>query len=231
MADSTHFRDRADAGRRLARALRSYADQSVVVYALPRGGVVLGVIVAHTLNAPLDLLIPRKIGHPLNPEYAIAGVSEDGSLVENKAETAAVGPVWLQRTIAAALDEAKRRRQTYLAGRRPMSPKGKIAIVVDDGVATGLTLRAALAQLKKQQPQKIVVAVPVVPADAAQIIQKEADELVALVVTPNYHGAVGAYFDNFSPVEDEQVIDLLGQNKTRNKKAAPVRLIRQIPGK
>lgn len=205
------FTDRTEAGQKLAAALVKYRDSAVVVYALPRGGVVLGAEVAIALDAPLDLVITRKIGHPASSEYAICAVAEQGEPVCNETERASVERAWFEAELERARSEAKRRRQTYLAGRKPLAPTGKTAIIVDDGVATGLTIRAAIAELRTHQPAKIVAAVPVVPRATAGILREEADELVALDTPALYLGAVGAYYDHFVQIEDQEVIDLLEQ--------------------
>ena len=205
------FADRTDAGRQLAEALKRFRGQEAVVYALPRGGVVLGVEVAAALQLPLDLIIPRKIGHPLSPEYAICAVSEDGSRICNERETARVDPDWLEREIITQIDEARRRRQLYLEGRPPVPVEGKTAIIVDDGVATGLTMLAALRDMRKRKPARLVVAVPVTPTETAERLRRESDELVALDIPLDYLGAVGAYYDRFDQVTDAEVVALMKQ--------------------
>src|SRR3989344_2601043 len=155
-----YFQDRKDAGLKLVKALKQYAGEDLVIYALPRGGVVLGVVVSRQLKAPLDLLIVRKIGHPLNPEYAVAAVGEKGAIVENTQEVAQIDPEWFKAEIAKRRAEAVRRRKLYLAGRVPISAAGKTCIIVDDGLATGLTMRAAIKELQSQKPKAIIAAVP-----------------------------------------------------------------------
>ena len=135
------FPDRAVAGKMLAQALVAYRGKAVVVYALPRGGVVLGVEIARFLEAPLDLLVVRKIGHPVEPEYAIGAVAEDGYVVANPNELAALDRRWFDRAADAELKEAQRRRRVFLQEREPVDVKGKIAIIVDDGLATGAAVR------------------------------------------------------------------------------------------
>lgn len=204
-----HFMDRTDAGKRMADALLRYRDQEVVVYGLTRGGVVPAAEIAKALRAPLDILIPRKIGHPYNPEYAIGAVAEDGHLVLDDLACEGIDPAWLERQIGRERAEARRRRELYLQERPPVPVQGKTAIVVDDGVATGLTLRLAIQEVKHRQPKRIVVAVPVAPRDTAARIRAEVDELVALHIPERFLGAVGAYYDEFWPVEDAEVIRLL----------------------
>ena len=200
------FRDRTDAGRKLACALASYKGQPVVVYALPRGGVVVGAEVARFLEAPLDLIVVRKIGHPLQPEYAIGAVAEDGYVITNPDEAAAFDDSWLAGAAAAALTEAKRRRAVFLQGSAPVPVKDKIAVVIDDGLATGLTMLAAIHEIRKRLPARIVVAVPVAAHDIAARLRAEVDDLVVLCVPSGWFGAIGAMYENFDQVGDEEVI-------------------------
>jgi putative phosphoribosyl transferase len=208
-----HFKDRSEAGQLLAQALKQYQNQPVVVYAIPRGGVVTAIEIARVLHAPLDLIITRKIGHPYQPEYAIAAVAEDGHMLGSKEELQAVDKNWLAQEVESQRREAKRRREHYLKNRPEISAQGKIAILVDDGIATGTTMRLGIQELKHRQCKKIIVAVPVAPKSTADLIKKEADEIVALDIPQdfNYLGAVGAYYGDFAQVEDEEVIALLDQ--------------------
>jgi predicted phosphoribosyltransferase len=206
-----HFSDRKEAGRMLADALSEYKDANAAVYALPRGGVVLGAEVAKKLNAPLDLVIPRKVGHPDQPEYGICAVTEDGHLVCSREEISRIDPAWLTAEVQKQQAEAKRRSQKYLEGRTRTTPEGKTAIVVDDGVATGLTVLAAIEEIKDRGADKIILAAPVIPNDIAERLKRYVDELVALDVPAVYLGAVGAYYDKFDQVEDKQVTQLLDQ--------------------
>ena len=204
-----HFRDRADAGEQLAQALKKYQRQDGVVYALPRGGVVLGAIVARALDMPLDLLIPRKIGHPLQPEYAICAIVENGEMACNQQEVARVDPQWFRQEVEAERHEARRRRELYLGGREPEPVKGKTAIIVDDGIATGLTMEVAIRDAKRRKPAHLVVAVPVAPPDTVEQLSREVDDFVVLDRSRHYLGAVGAYYDYFNQTTDDEVIELL----------------------
>ena len=213
----TRFRNRAEAGRRLAQALRDYRDQEGIVYSLPRGGVPLGVEIARSLHMPIDLVIPRKLGHPCNPEYAIGAVCENGGMVCNEWEVSQVDPSWFQEKVRSEREEARRRRERYLDGRAPLPVQGKTVILVDDGIATGLTMRAAIRDLRQRQPARIVVAVPVAPEDTAAILKQEVDELVVLDIPRLYLGAVGAYYEDFSQITDEEVIELLQLSKNESR--------------
>ncbi|MGA9099916.1 MAG: phosphoribosyltransferase family protein [Methanotrichaceae archaeon] len=202
------FNDRKEAGKRLAEALASYKGRDAIVYSLPRGGVVLGYEIAKSLGVPLDLVITRKIGYPGNEECAVCAVAEDGDMICDSSGVAMVDPEWLDAQAEKEREEAVRRRQVYLKGREPLPVDGKIAIIVDDGVATGLTIILAIKELKHRNPQKIVVAVPVASEQAAEIIRQEADELVALDI-PAYFAAVGAYYDSFPQLTDDEVVKLM----------------------
>lgn len=202
------FIDRVDAGQQLATALALYKGQPAVVYALPRGGVVLGVEVARALEAPLDLIVVRKIGHPDQPEYAIGAVTENGEWVLNPAEARSLDPKWIADAAQSEFHEAQRRRDVFLRGRLPVSIKDKVAIIVDDGLATGLTMEAALGELRKREPARIVVAVPVAARETVERLATKADEIVALH-TPEVFGAVGAFYRDFNQLTDEDVVGLM----------------------
>lgn len=206
------FKDRAEAGRLLAKALAKYENEDVVVFALPRGGVVLGNVVANYLHAPLDLLITRKISYPGNEECAICAVAEEGDMICDS-NASRLDQEWLRAQAEKERLEAKRRRQVYLAGRGSAPVENKVAIIVDDGVATGLTILLAIMVLKNRHPKKIVVAVPVSSPDAAARIRAEADELVALDV-PEYFMAVGEHYEQFPQLSDEDVIRYMNQQMT-----------------
>ena len=203
------FLDRTDAGRKLAQALKAYKGQPLVVYALPRGGVVLGVEVARALQAPLDLIVVRKIGHPLEPEYAIGAVAEDGYVVTNPDETATLDERWLERASSAELKEAQRRRIIFLRDRSPVPVRDKIAIIVDDGLATGLTMQAAIHEIRKRRPRKVVVAVPVAAAETADKLRAEVDDLVILHIPEGWFGAIGSFYQRFDQVSDDEVVALM----------------------
>jgi len=207
------FSDRKEAGRKLAAELGGYRGDDVVVYALPRGGVVLGYEISRALHVPLDLIITRKIGHPYNPEYAIGAITEEGEALYEERERVEADQDWLKKAAEKERREALRRRRVYLNGRKRTSAQGKRAIVVDDGVATGLTLRAALLSLRKDKPKELIVAIPVAPHDVVQVLRNEADTVVVLEDAKEYLGAVGAYYDEFPQVSDEEVVHFLRQSK------------------
>lgn len=209
MSGDIFFRNRPEAGKKLAGLLTKYKDGEVVIYALPRGGVPVAKEIARELHGPLDLLLIRKIGHPFNPEYALGAVSEAGRLFVNERELEFVDQKWLAAAVETQKREAQRRRQVYLKNKAPVDPRGKIAIIVDDGMATGSTMLVAIRELRQKGPAKIVVAVPVSPQEAAELIQQEADEFVSPLVPEYFLGAIGAYYEDFAQVSDEEVIALL----------------------
>lgn len=205
------FKDRVDAGKQLSEKLTKYRGRDAVIFALPRGGVVLGVEIAKKLQLPLDLIITRKIGHPQNPEYALCAVTENSDMVCNEEELARVDREWLREKTEKERLEAKRRRKVYLQGRKPISAKDKTAILIDDGAATGLTMLAAVSEIKHQNPQWIVVGIPVIPPEAAQRISSEVDELAAVAIPEYFSGAVGSYYEFFPQVSDEEVMKMLNE--------------------
>lgn len=216
------FKDRADAGKKLAQLLERFRGEDVVVYALPRGGVITGVEIAKAIHAPLDLIITRKIGHPYSPEYAIGAIAENGHAVLNQQEVAGIDQEYLSNQIEEQKMEAKRRRDLYLSGRRPITCSGKIAIVVDDGIATGLTMKAAIKELRLHyHPRKIIVAVPVAPAEVAKEIESGGAEFVALDIPEVFHGSIGAYYQDFSQVTDYEVLKLMKGEKEHGRIPVP----------
>jgi len=208
MMTQIKFKNREEAGKRLAKRLENYAKEDVVVYALPRGGVVVGAEVARALHAPLDILTARKIGHPDFPEFAIAAVGQNGYVVKNKEAASAIGEDKFDELVENAQIEARRRHSLYLKGIRIPEVTEKIAIIVDDGLATGLTVRAALNDLRPHKPKKIILAVPVAPDITMTTMADEVDDFICLYPDPNFV-AIGMYYEEFSQVSDKTVIKLL----------------------
>ncbi len=206
------FLDRADAGRRLAARLQALPLDQPVVYALPRGGVPVAVEIAEALNAPLDLILVRKIGAPGQPELALAAMvdGEAAQMVINEDVQALTGatPAFLKTGRERALAEIERRRTLYLGGRPHVSPVGRTAIVVDDGLATGATAKAALQALRRQGAAKVVLAIPVAPSETIDAMRAEADEVICLE-TPRPFFGVGAFYDDFHQLTDEETVALL----------------------
>ncbi|MBI2430913.1 MAG: phosphoribosyl transferase [Candidatus Levybacteria bacterium] len=204
-----HFLDRSDAGKKLARALfAKYKEKDVVVFGLPRGGVITAFEVSKKLKAPLNIVITRKIGHLRQPEYALAAVSENGHLVGKEEEVKLIDKVWFEKEVKKEQKEAKRRKKLYLSGRKSAKVAGKIVIIVDDGIATGLTIKAAIREIQHHNPKFVVVAAPVAPLDTVYELQKEADDVVILHKASNFY-AIGQYYDSFEQVSDEEVIHIL----------------------
>lgn len=212
------FFDRHDAGERLAQKLSAYKGKDAVVYALPRGGVLLGLDVAKELEVPLDLIITRKIGHPFNNEYALCAVAEDGERICDESGLCGIDESWVDLESDIQQREARRRRIVYKKNRRTISAKGKIAILVDDGIATGLTMKVAVRTIQKQKPLSIVIAVPVVPHTVITELQQLADDVVVLEGVEYFAGSVGAYYTHFPQVTDEEVIACLNEVRDLAKK-------------
>ena len=213
------FRDRREAGELLAEAILKKYDgtfENPVVVAIPRGGVVVAEPIAKSLNAPLELVIPRKIGAPFNEEFAVAAVTEDGTLLMNPyvtgdvAYSLGISEEYLKRKALEEIEEIKRRKKKYTADKKKTSLTGKEIILVDDGIATGLTVKAAIASLRKEKPKKIILAVPVMPADKVPEFQELVDDLV-VIYTPEFFSAVGQFYYDFSQTTDEEVIEIMNR--------------------
>ena len=206
------FQDRADAGRRLAQAVQALELTDPLVLALPRGGVPLAALIARALKAPLDLLLVRKIGAPGSPEFAVAAVADGPEpLIEIDQETMALGGAsmeYIQSQVPRHLEEIKRRRRVYLKDRAPLPVQGKTVILVDDGIATGTTARAAIRIARRRGAARIVLAVPVAQADEAVRLRAQVDQLVCLS-TPASLGAVGLHYRDFEQVSDDEVIAIM----------------------
>lgn len=203
------FKNRIDGASQLAKILSSYKNTNTIILGIPRGGIVTAKVIADELNLPLGMVVVRKIGHPNSREYAIAAVSESGLLYKNEAETANLSENWLKQETNKELQEAKRRRSVYWENRELLSLTDKTVILVDDGLATGLTMFAAILEVKSQHPRKIIVAVPITPEDTRQKILREVDNFVTVSSPSNFFGAVGNYYLDFPQVRDEEVIKLL----------------------
>jgi len=206
------FKDRKEAGRLLAKALSEYKDKNPVILAIPRGGVVVAYEVAKSLNAPLDLIIPRKISAPDQPELAIGAVTEDGTTILNQdiLQYLRVPDDYIKAEVKRQEEEIKRRIQKYLGDKPRVPIKGKIVILIDDGVATGATIRAAIASIRKRKPALIVLAIPVGLIDTIEELRKDADRVICLM-TPEPFFAIGQFYENFEQTSDEEVIQILNK--------------------
>jgi putative phosphoribosyl transferase len=211
------FRDRKDAGQRLAALLLHLKDRSPVVLALPRGGVAIGAEIARLLGAPLDIVLVRKIGVPWQKELALGAVADGGTpeifIDERMQESLAIPADYMREETARQLAELERRRRIYCAGRPPVEIAGRSAIVVDDGIATGATMRVALRAVRRQGPARLVLAAPVAAAETLAALATEADESV-YVAAPQGLGAIGYYYDDFHQMSDDEVTALLAAATT-----------------
>jgi putative phosphoribosyl transferase len=210
------FKDRNEAGAQLSLMLKEYKDkEGVLVLALPRGGVVTGYEIACYLNVPLDVVIVRKIGFPGQPELGIGAVSETGTVVLNQfiISTYGVPSDYIAREVSRQKEEISRRVKLYRRGKELLALDGKTIILVDDGVATGATMKAAINTLKEEKLTKLIVALPVAPPDIADELEKMVDEFVC-IETPIDFTAVGAYYHDFTQVSDEEVVELLQKTMT-----------------
>ncbi len=214
------FSDRVEAGRRLAEALREYEGREVVVLAIPRGGVVVGYQVAKRLGAPLDVIAPRKIGAPHNPELAIGAVAEDGTIIldEGLVRSLGVPESYIGEESERQREEIRRRLRLYRGEAPYPELKGHVVILVDDGVATGSTAKAALASIRRRGPEEVVVAIPVAPPSTARELEEEADRVVCLY-TPEPFYAIGQFYRDFSQTSDEEVVGLLELNREEVRRA------------
>lgn len=207
------FSNRQEAGRQLAKMLKEKALDDPVVLALPRGGVPLALVVAEELNAPLDLVFVRKIGHPLHPEYAIGALTEEEAPILHPDESRSVDQSWLENQISELRLENRKRREKYLSGQPQIPLTDRTVILVDDGIATGFTLLSAIDAIRKHAPKAIVVAVPISPKETAVKIQSKVDQLIAIEIPEYFAGAIGAYYQDFSQVSDKEVIQMLKKFK------------------
>ena len=206
------YQDRSDAGRRLAKALSEYKGRNAVVLALPRGGVPVAAEVAAALDAPLDLILVRKIGVPTQPELAMGAVVDgtapivvrNEEVIELSGTTADEFDAACKRELA----EIERRRQLYIGERARAEITGQVVIVIDDGIATGATTRAALQAIRNRKPKELVLAVPVAPPDTITELRREVDALICLE-TPELFGAIGYFYRDFRQVSDQEVVAIL----------------------
>lgn len=211
---SSRFRDRTEAGQQLALQFKAYANRAdVLVLALPRGGVPVAYEITRALHLPLDICLVRKLGNPGNKESAIGAIAADGVRVLNKFALHHLG-ITKQALTAITdheLQELQRREHAYRGDRAPITICDRIVILVDDGLATGATMRAAVTWVRSQQPRQLIVAVPIAATDAYKQLKSQVDRLVCLSI-PNNLYAIGLWYNNFEQVSDEQVCTLLGQS-------------------
>jgi putative phosphoribosyl transferase len=207
------FRNREDAGKKLAGALKEFIGKDVVVLGIPRGGVVVANEVAKALGAPLDIVVTRKIEAPGEPEYALGAVTQEGEVIMDRqaAESLGASPAYLDDQIRKKKEEV-RERMERLRGDKPYPLlEGKIVVIVDDGIATGSSVSAAVMSVRRRKPKEVVVAVPVAPADAVEMLAEEGARVVCLE-TPGPFLAIGEFYGDFDQVEDSEVKRILNEN-------------------
>ena len=220
------FADRSDAGRRLARELQRFGPEKPVILGLARGGVPIGCEIALALHAPLDVLLVRKIGVPWQPELA-AGAIVDGSRLDrvidqNLVAMLSIPEDYLEKEMARQAKEIERRRKVYFRDRQPIEIAGRSVIVTDDGIATGSSMRAVLLALRRRNPARLILAVPVAPPDSIASLAGEADQIVCLA-TPAEFGAISMFYEDFHQVEDAEVVACLDRAAKAESASSPVR--------
>ncbi|MGZ5095115.1 MAG: phosphoribosyltransferase [Burkholderiales bacterium] len=229
------FSSRLDAAHRLAVALAQYRGRNPLVLAIPRGAVEMGRVLADALEGELDVVLVRKLRSPYNPEFAVGAIDETGwSYVAEYARSAGADQAYLEKEKETQLQLLQQRRALYTPARAPIDPKGRVVIIVDDGLATGATMIAALHSARAKQPKRIVCAIPVAAPDSLDRVQPYADEIVCLQAPPAFH-AVAQFYSEFRQIEDEEVVALLKKTLAQrsslrpNHAGRPVRVRRTVP--
>jgi len=204
------FRDRVDAGKQLAQEIQLENPENTVVLTLPRGGVPLGIEVANTFDTPHDVVLAKKLTHPTNPEFAIGAVAEGGEPIMN--QRTRVEDEWIEEELPNVRGEIKRRRELYdqVLTKQPL--KDKDVLIVDDGIATGMTVFAAIEAVEIESPNRIMIGVPVIPRDTFNKLEERVDEVFYLDVPQRFLGGVAAYYQSFPQLSDEEVNELLKNN-------------------
>ena len=205
------YKDRTEAGNLLVTKLRDYSNTDAIILAIPRGGIPLGYIISEKLNLPLEVVLSKKIGHPLHKEFAIGAVTLNSSILSDAA--ADISPLYIQEETKRIRNLLQKRYDEYYGNRKRLELKDKILILVDDGIATGNTMLSIIKMLHDEQPKKIVVAIPVAPYDSIKKLQASpyVDEVICPLI-PEYFQAVGQFYQNFDQVEDFEVKRLLNKS-------------------
>jgi putative phosphoribosyl transferase len=201
------FKNRYDAAMRLIPLLNKYKNEEGIVLAVPRGGVPIGYYIAKAYNLPLELLLTKKIGHPVNSELAIGAVSIDEQIIDDRFN---IPEAYIENETKKIRESLKERNKKFMGNRKPLEVKNKIVIIVDDGIATGNTLLAAIQMMKQKKAKKIIIAVPVAPYETANKIKEQVDDFICLYAPEDFWG-VGQFYDDFSQVSDEEVIRLINE--------------------
>lgn len=209
----TRFDSRADAAKQLARALEKYRGRNPLVLAIPRGAVGMGAVLAEELGGELDVMLVRKLRSPFSPEFAVGAVDETGwTYVANHAARSGADETYLEREKQRQLETLRLRRARYTPARAPVDPRGRIVIVVDDGLATGASMITALHAARAKEPQRLICAVPVAAPDSLESVKPCADEVVCLAAPEEFY-AVAQFYREFPQIEDDEVIALLSQHR------------------
>lgn len=199
------FKNRREAAIMLAGALRDYKNKNVVVLAIPRGGVPLGQVIAKELHVPLDIILSKKIGHPFQKELAIGAVSTEDYIIDTPVK---IKQEYIEEEIANLREGMKNRYVQLRGNKKPLELKEKIVIIIDDGIATGNTAMLAVRMARRRKASRVIVAAPVISKEAEEMLKKEADKVVALEMPYNFR-AVGEYYEDFQPLTDEEVMEML----------------------
>jgi predicted phosphoribosyltransferase len=199
------IKDRMEAGLLLSEKLKKYQDSNTVVLAIPRGGVPIGHEIAKRLHLPLDIILSKKIGHPFNKEFAIGAVSLASTIVDEQPD---IPKEYIENETNRLRELLRQKYKLYRGNRKPIAVDGKNVIIVDDGIATGNTLTLSIAMLRKKNPAKIIVAVPVLPYDSLKKFEQNTDEFIYLIASKSFRG-VGGFYENFYQVQDNEVMEML----------------------
>jgi putative phosphoribosyl transferase len=214
------LRDRQEAAERLAQALGYHRGHRPLVLGIPRGGVVMAEILADRLRGDLDIILVRKLRAPGRPELAIGSITEQGRIILNEETAGIATEEYIQEEAQEALRLLKRRRASYTPGEAPIDPSGRVAIIVDDGIATGATMTAALRALRDRGADRVIAAAAVAPIATVEYLRREADEVHCLA-TPGPFTAVSRHFEDFREVSDAEVTDILRRHSDHSAKGAP----------